>query len=768
MELKPFQLRASTQIAERFLEYLNAPLFVTATKRVPFYQNLSALTGSGKTVVLADAMEQIRSRLPVEPIVLWLSKGKVVVWQTYANLSAGKYASLLNGYRTKPLLECKQADIEQADRGLMLVATVGKFNQRDKEQSDRKVYQVDLDYADHSLWELLKKRETEDGKRRPFLIVYDEGHNLSNQQTELLLELEPDVILAASATTRIPEVLERIINRLKQDKGWKSSDLVTSIPSSAVVEAGLVKQHVLLGGYMTPMEAAVNDMFEQMEKLQGLAAQLELPIQPKAIYVSNTNLTSTGEKEDSMRPFQERTARPILIWRHLVGNLNVDPRDIAVYCNLKFHANYPPPANFRLFAGGEADYDTFSAGNYRHIIFNLSLQEGWDDPDCYLAYIDKDMGSKDQITQVIGRVLRQPGARHYPHPELNTAHFYIRTDEKSVFEEVLSEVKAQIAAESPDVSLIVYKSDSGKAAKPALAAKKTRFLPEISVNSAEAILPIRRITDNIHDYRNDPVNTVGRGSQIKVLQTIGRGEERRREWVEVEHSNLVTARWMFVRELQKYHWQAVHVCDIEDPKFDARIEHNSPAANRLRESAERVAQTYCEYSTVVQNHLAFWRVGDVVVDPRDRVDFKNALHDGYSTLNTLEKKFAFALDETGHDWMRNPAKGGLEIPLLDSGKTKSWNPDFIVWVDDLEIVAIDTKGDHLILEDSARKLFDLASFGEGPKLKVRLVTEGEWNSYVDKVGVHGYTVWGLKRGKVLPMYCHTLEEAVRVCSEVSY
>ena len=74
--------------------------------------------------------------------------------------------------------------------------------------------------------------------------------------------------------------------------------------------------------------------------------------------------------------------------------------------------------------GGDSDYDNFVAGNYRHIIFNLGLQEGWDDPECCFAYIDKDMGSPDQVTQIIGRVLRQPGAEHYPAMILNTAHFY--------------------------------------------------------------------------------------------------------------------------------------------------------------------------------------------------------------------------------------------------------------------------------------------------------------------------------------------------------
>ena len=175
-DLYPFQIKASTQIADRFRRYMEDPLTITRTKIVPFYQNLHALTGAGKTVILADTIEQLRSVLPVEPIVLWLSKGKVVVEQTYANLSGGKYAELLGGYTVKPLRECAPDDIENAAIGLVLVATVGKFNQKDKEQGDRKIFQVELDNADKSLWDLLKFRHDGSERRRPFIVVYDEGH----------------------------------------------------------------------------------------------------------------------------------------------------------------------------------------------------------------------------------------------------------------------------------------------------------------------------------------------------------------------------------------------------------------------------------------------------------------------------------------------------------------------------------------------------------------------------------------------------------------
>lgn len=89
MSLFKFQSSASEQIAGRFWEYMQDPLLVRLTQPVPFYQNLAAITGAGKTLILADAVEQIRERLPIEPIILWLSKGRIIVWQTYANLSTG-------------------------------------------------------------------------------------------------------------------------------------------------------------------------------------------------------------------------------------------------------------------------------------------------------------------------------------------------------------------------------------------------------------------------------------------------------------------------------------------------------------------------------------------------------------------------------------------------------------------------------------------------------------------------------------------------------
>jgi type III restriction enzyme len=767
IELLPFQIQASTQIADRFQSYMRDPLTITRTRSVPFYQNLSSITGSGKTLVLADTVEQLRTRLPLEPIVLWLSKGRVVVMQTLTNLSTGKYAELVGGYEVKALLDASQADVENASRGLLLVATVGKFNQKDKEEGARKIFRVGLDVAEQSLWDLLKRRRDGKGRRRPLIIVYDEGHNLSNQQAALLAELDPDALLAASATLRVPEELTYTINRLRNDKGWKDADFVTAVQSSDVVSAGLVKKHIMLGGYLTPMELCIDDLLRDMGNAEKASHDLGLSFRPKAIYVSTTNaVDGASAKDDAQRSFKERLARPILIWRHLVETRGVDPSTIAVYCDLKFDKKAPAPTTFNLFSGGDSDYDRFVSGEYRHIIFNLSLQEGWDDPACCFAYIDKDMGSPDQVTQVVGRALRQPGAQHYSSNILNTAHFYIRTDEKGVFEAIIDDVKKKISSDVPDITLTIQ-SPNAKTQRPSLSPQKERFVPSVSVESTDAHAEIQHIVRSVMAFDGDGQNTVGTGARIQVLQTIGTGEETSEEWVEVEHSNLVTARWVFAREIQRRKPKALNLCDIEEPKFDVMVEYNSLAADHFREKARAVVDAYIEHSRVVQHAYDHpYVVGPVPINEAKLEKYKNAIHEGYSDLNELEKAFATALDKIKKVWCRNPATGGFAIDLLDSGRTRQFKPDFLVWSDKL-VVAIDTKGDHLIVEDSFRKLFHIPKIEDGPELIIRLVTQGEWHvksGTPEKTpGPAAYTVWRLKQGKLHATKCASASDTVREC-----
>lgn len=758
MDLFPFQSAAAGQIAERFGAYAADPLMVDRTRSVPFFQMLVSITGSGKTLILADAVAQMQARLPMQPVVLWLSKGRVVVWQTYANLAYGKYAPNIAGFNVKPLLELAPSYIEDVATPLLLVATVGKFARQDEHGNDRRIFQVQLDLADDSLWTLLKRRRLPNGQRRPLLVIYDEGQNLSDLQTERLLELAPDALISASATPSVPQALERVIERLRSDRDWTTDHFRTAVASRDVVETGLVKQRISIGGYVTPMETAVNALLSDLQEATAAAELIDDPFRPKAIYVCTTNtVDGLPIAEDAARPFEERQARPILIWRHLVAS-GVDPAKIAVYSQLSFTKDGPSPPSFNLFGGADRDYDRFMAGGFEHIIFNLALQEGWDDPQCSFAYIDKEMASARQVTQVIGRVLRQPGAKHYSDPILNTAHFYIRSDEKGVFEGIIGDIQLQLAAEHPSIELTV-RPENRRANRFREQPSRQRLVPTTSIYSGPAREPISRVVARMMDFRGGGGNTVGQGSRMQVLQEIGVRGASTYEWVDVEHSNRVTVRSIFRRELQRLFpgglrraGGPVNLVDIELPKFDALVEINSLAAAHVREIAAEVVSAYIEHSRLLQNDDdPPYAVGPVAINPADAVTFANALHGHYSGLNNLELDIARALDRTQRVWSRNPEGSGYFIPLLDRGSTATFWPDFLIWID-RTVVAIDTKGNHLLSEDSRRKLFDIDSTGERARIALRLISAGQWNiaqtGQIGKHGADGYTVWRWGSGRL--------------------
>lgn len=773
IELLPFQVRASQQIVNRFGKLQADPKRPMEHRgwETPFYQALAALTGAGKTPILADSVSQIRALLSSQPLVLWISKARAVVDQTFTNFEpGGKYHHLIDGFTVGYLSDLTPEVISDETTPFIAIATVGSFNQKEKADGTLTVHKVGEDGGDESLWTALTARQSSSGVRRPLIIVYDEGHNLSDQQTDLLLELEPDAILVASATMKTPAKLGKLIERMT-DHGWSDKALadtktethaclVTAVSSKAVVGAGLVKRQIVLGGYTSIMETMVDDLIDAMATTAEKAATHGAPFEPKAIYVCKTNINQDdGSFDLPSKPFEQRKAPPILIWRYLVEQKKIDPADIAVYCDLKFErSDFPPPAEFNLFSGGDQDFGTFSAGNFTHIIFNQSLQEGWDDPACSFAYIDKSMGSQVQVEQVIGRVLRQPGAKHYPDPDLNTATFFIRVDNKQEFPRILKVVQDKIAAEMPEVHIEGY-SDPKDRQRAKCSPKKVMTVPEIHIDASPAVDPLFETVDDLMDFRPDTINTAGKGEIQRVVQEIGVAAKGGVETIELAHSNRVTARWIMRREILALYPEVAKAIDWANGKFNAMVEITSPAAPILRTAAETLVDIYLENSDLTFEAGNPYTASDILVNPAKAKTYVNALHDRYD-LGPFEEPFAEAIDATGLDWCRNPVNGGFRIPLLDKGETRNFFPDFLVWKDDL-IFAMDPKGGHLIHKDAGRKLLNIQDDKGHRKILVRLFSEGKWTDEIKQVGSKGFTVWSMaKTGKIKAKYAATAKEAV--------
>lgn len=764
MDLFQFQEVAAATVSDRFIEYLDDPPQAGTAKHprtVPFFQALSALTGSGKTLILAQSVSQTAATMGVAPIVLWLSRGKVVVRQAFANLSAGgKYHHLLDDITVLPLAEYNPMDVAESTSGFLYFATVGTFNQKDKEKGSLTIFQSDIDTTETSIWDALKVRVDANGFRRPLLIVYDEGHNLSDQQTELLLELGPDGFLLASATMRLPARLNVEVDDLKR-RGWSDDRLITEVDPAEVVAAGLVKGTIDLAGYNAPMEETISSMLEAMEGAKADAAMQSLPLNPKAIYVCNTNVVADNAymADDPRQAFHQRQAPPILIWRYLVEHCDVDPSTIAVYANLKTSKDFPLPDEFVLYSGADDDYEQFTKGDYRHVIFNLGLQEGWDDPEVYFAYVDKSMDSTVQITQIIGRVLRQPNASRYASERLNTAHFYVRVDKNETFNDVVEDVETQLGGAKSGLKIVA--TAPGKTKPQEYEPRLQMSVPMTGLDGASARGPIQKLIDDFTDYRADTVNTRGQGSRRISTKKIGQaGSEG--EWETFEQASRVSARWIFHREVQRRYRAALNVVNLREAKLNAVIGMGSPAYAATRDLADKVVKQYVDDVRLVQRGPNAYQPAAILARPDEVEEFKNAVHVGYDGLNpTLELPFAKALDATGLTWCRNPARIGYGIDLVAVGDTQRFYPDFLVWTDS-RVICVDTKGGHLIREAAGRKLLHIRpKAGAERSLDVQFVSKGKWSNDLEQEAPDGYTRWGLNdQGKVKSKYFDGLADLV--------
>ncbi|MBX5024476.1 DEAD/DEAH box helicase [Rhizobium lentis] len=779
INLLPFQTRASDQITARYLE-------LAADRRrpmehqewfIPFYQALSSVTGSGKTAILADTLSQLRSVLHSEPIVLWISKNKAVVDQAFANFeTGGKYAHLIEQFTTTYLGAAKISEIIDDTQAVVMFATVGSFNRNKDSKETLRVHQKGQDENGETTWKLLADRKAPgSSRRRPLIVVYDEAHNLSDQQTDLLFELEPDIILAASATMRTPGKLGHVIDRLRH-AGWSDKPiadepghttkcLVTAVQTREPVREGLIKKQIILGGYATEMETTINDMIVEFNRTSQIATDLNVGFLPKAIYVCKTNVSQEdGVTDNPSSPFLERRAPPILIWRHLTEQLGISAGEIAVYGDLKVeHKISPLPADFKLFSGGEDDFAAFSAGNYRHIIFNQALQEGWDDPACAFAYVDKSMASPTQVEQIIGRVLRQPGAKHYSDPGLNTANFYIRTSGRQEFQKILDVVRRKISGETPEVQIDGF-SNARDRARAQLRPKKHATVPEIHIDADAAVIPLVNAISTMHDYRSDKVNVLGPGELTRAVQQIGEKTGAAVETIQKEHSNRIVARWLIRRHMQSRYPEAVKTVDWADPKFDVLVEVTSAAAGALRAEAERLVDVYLSEAELAFEDSNLYTVPMIFARSENLEAFENAIHEGYSDLNPGEIEIARAIDKTGLLWARNPVNGGYSIPLLEKGDSRRFFPDFLVWKKDV-IVAIDPKGKHLLATEAGKKLLAIRDEKGKQRVLVRFVTAGKWSHETMKqISQEGYSVWRLNTSSQMRCTHHTfVESAISKC-----
>lgn len=378
------------------------------------YFCLRVPTGGGKTWLAAKSIALVNAHLlrAEHSVVLWLVPSKAIRDQTLRLLkdrNSGLHAALADAGPTTVL------DLEEArsltratldTSTVLVVSTVQAFNREDKD--GLKVYQSNGGLMQHfdGLVDAQRAQLLTDGSgglpyslanvlrmRRPFLIV-DEAHN---NRTELafstLAAFNPSGILELTATP---------------DTEKTPSNILHSVSAVELKTAGMIKLPVMLEAE-ADWQKCLAYAADRREQLQAAADAEQRKGAPCLRPLVLIQAQARQRERDTLH--WER------VLTELVENQRVPSDHVAVATGERNDLE----AIEKKYAGGIADPDC----PVRFVITQQALAEGWDCPSAYILASLAGTQSETAVEQLLGRVLRQPGATPRATPALNQSYAYV-------------------------------------------------------------------------------------------------------------------------------------------------------------------------------------------------------------------------------------------------------------------------------------------------------------------------------------------------------
>ncbi len=735
--LFPFQEEASQAMRDAALSWIaysvrrGRPPEYGSTE-IPFLGQLKAVTGSGKTPVLASTVGGLG-----DAVVLWTTRSSAVVEQTFTNLN-GRYRSLLPP-ETKIVRDISSQivwrDLIDGNSGLTIwVLTVASWNEAEAKAGNGdarlRLRRPQPDWAgEGSPWEQLR-----DKLQRPLWVVSDESHNQSEVQLDQLAALRPKGFFMASATPLVNDLFTKWEDALNQGDETKALLAAGRVPITTrdVVDANLLKTTIELVDYRSGAEESLDGALEALDAVQNAADGEGASVTPRAIYVVEKSNPTRGSREE---------ARPVGIWRHL-RERGVPADEIAIFTDTK---TLPDEAE-RVASLSRLE------PRYRHIIFNQSLQEGWDDPEAYVCYFDGVTRSFVRIRQIVGRVLRQPNARRFSAEALNTATLILQTP-ASAYETVVGELKAELRLYAPD--------DEPAFAAVRLKTRKQPLTPVPLKRNAKKLNLTRRAlkAPKMTQVERDLKSQAGRkweqedldapGTGRKAVVSLARGSEEYQDIDVLRSARTKNGAFLRRRILQRNRAcvNAIHPDRFQGPAFEQFSCHGSQAQIELTTLAANIVDYFedrVEYQDDPDPDRAIWKIDEYRPRAEEMIPFDHAAHDRYSKtdFNQDELDFVRAIDRIkGVVWTRNPTTDaqGFGIPLPKKvGDSSTFYPDFLIWKKNV-CWAVDTTGRHLLDEKIRGKLVVL----ETPRMA--LIVRGTVD--LDNGSREGKEGWSLVLGR---------------------
>lgn len=383
------------------------------------YVCLRVPTGGGKTLLACyTAGLAINDFMRAErAVVLWLVPSNTILTQTADALRDPRHP-----YRRALELACGAVEVVTIEEALRLslatvegqtvviVSTIQAF--RTSDPTGRKVYEQNGSFSEHLLNvpsnRLADLLPGADGKPKPSLVnmlrlrrpvvIVDEAHNARTDLSfSTLGEVLPSCIIEFTATPAQERTASNVLHRVSAAE-LKAAEMV-KLPLRVMTRHPSQRDQLLVDAIALRAD---------LEKLALLEAQ------QTGAYLRPIMLIQ-AERVDGCEPLRERLVKDF--------NLSKDEIKISVGTldELKDVKNIESPRC-----------------PVRFIITVQKLREGWDCPFAYVLCSLRETRSSTAIEQIVGRILRLPGAQTRQHPDLNCAYAFSVSDS---LPEVLNELR---------------------------------------------------------------------------------------------------------------------------------------------------------------------------------------------------------------------------------------------------------------------------------------------------------------------------------------
>ncbi len=378
------------------------------------YFCLRVPTGGGKTWLASKGIALVNAHLlrVDHSIVLWLVPSRAIRDQTLRLLkdrSSALHAALSDAGPTTVLglEEARSLTRATLDTStVVIVSTVQAFNREDKD--GLKVYQSNGALMQHfdSLDEAQRAQLLTDGSgsvpyslanvlrmRRPFLIVDEAHNNRTDLAFSTLAAFNPSGILELTATP---------------DTEKTPSNILHSVSAVELKTAGMIKLPVMLETE-ADWQKCLAYAADRREQLQAAA---DAEQRKGAPYLRPLVLIQAQARHRE---------RDTLHWERVLAELVENQRIPADRIAVATGERNDLDAVEKKYPAGIAD----PACPVRFVITQQALAEGWDCPSAYILASLAGTQSETAVEQLLGRVLRQPGAAPRTTPALNQSYAYV-------------------------------------------------------------------------------------------------------------------------------------------------------------------------------------------------------------------------------------------------------------------------------------------------------------------------------------------------------